>query len=150
MKKLEYFLAFATILCLCIKLFDFPLGNFLNIMGSSALAMFYLFSGYFIVNELSFEAKDVNVKNPGFFETMLGILTGVFISVAVIGLMFYVQDWPGGLAFLIIGNMGLSITLFASFFRFKSWSIQPAKAVMSRALLFIMGTAVFAFIRFVI
>lgn len=126
------------------------MGNFLSIIGHSALAVFYFVSGYFIVNELSLDPKANVGANPGFFETMLGILSGVFIAVSVIGLMFYIQEWPGGVVFLILGNVGLMTMFIFSFWRLKSWKAQPLKAVISRSLLFIVGTVFFALVSFII
>jgi hypothetical protein len=144
MKKLEWALAILVILCLCIKTGGLPLGNFLAITSLSALSMFYFMSGYFIVNNLTLDFGVKNPYNPSFFETILGIVTGVFVAVGVIGLMFILQSWPGGWAFLIIGNSGLLLTSLISFYRFRDYRVHPTKAVLWRFLLYGSGTFLFA------
>jgi hypothetical protein len=133
MKKLELALVVGVILCLCIKILGLPMGNFLLITSLSALSMFYFMSGYFIINNLSFD-----------FETILGVATGFFVAVGVIGLMFILLSWPGGWVFLIMGNSGLLLTSFFSFYRFKDFRVYPTKAVLWRSLLYGTGTLILA------
>ncbi|MFN6379820.1 MAG: hypothetical protein ACK4WD_11115 [Flavobacteriales bacterium] len=144
MKKLEWALAIAVILCLCIKISGLPLGSFLTITSLSALSMFYFMSGYFIINNLTPDFGVRNPTNPSFFETMLGIATGVFIAGGVIGLMFILQSWPGGWFFLIMGNSGLLLTSLISFYRFRDYRAHPTKAVLWRFVLYGSGTLLFA------
>jgi hypothetical protein len=144
MKKLEWALAVSVFLCLCIKFSGLPLGNFLTTTSLSALSMFYFMSGYFIINNLTLDFGVKNPTNPSFFETMLGIATGVFIAVGVIGLMFILQSWPGGWFFLIMGNLGLLLTSLISFYRFRNYRVHPTKAVLWRFVLYGSGTILFA------
>ena len=144
MKKLEWVLVIGTVLCICIKIFALPLGNFLVITSLSALAMFYFMSGYFIVNNLSLDFGAKNPHNPTAVETILGVSTGFFVAVGVIGLMFILQSWPGGWGFLIMGNLGLLLTSFFSFYRFRDFRGYPTKAVLWRSLLYGAGTMIFA------
>jgi hypothetical protein len=144
MKKLEWTLVVVTILCICIKTFGLPLGNFLIITSLSALAMFYFMSGYFIINNLSLDFGVKNPQNPTAYETILGVSTGFFVAVGVIGLMFILQSWPGGWVFLVMGNSGLLLTSLFSFYRFRDFRGYPAKAVLWRSLLYGAGTLIFA------
>jgi FtsH-binding integral membrane protein len=101
-------------------------------------------SGYFIVNNLTLDFGVKNPYNPSFFETILGIVMGVFVAVGVIGLMFILQSWPGGWAFLIMGNSGLLLTSLISLYRFRDFRVHPTKAVLWRFLLYGSGTFLFA------
>lgn len=144
MKKLELALVVGVILCLCIKIFGLSMGNFLLITSLSALSMFYFMSGYFIINNLSFDFGAKNPHNPSGVETILGVATGFFVAVGVIGLMFILQSWPGGWVFLITGNSGLLLTSLFSFYRFRDFRVHPTKAVMWRSLLYGTGTLILA------
>jgi len=92
MKFFEKILWIAVVLGLLLKVLHLPFSSLLLILGLSILSMSYLFAGWFMFATPTRQDQD----------TTTSILTGIALSVMVLGLLFKIQVWPMASFFLLL------------------------------------------------
>lgn len=103
MKYLESVLLAIISLGLVLKFFHLPFSSVLVIIGASALAILYFGLGRRIFPGTV----------PGERRAPLGILSGVALSILIIGSLFKIQIWPMGSFYLLISIPFLALLLIA-------------------------------------
>lgn len=92
MKKLEYGLLALIVLGLGLKLFHLPLSSTLFIFGVTLLSLLYCFLGWSLFPE----------RGSGKQMVALNILSGIALSILLLGLLFKIQIWPMASFYLLI------------------------------------------------
>lgn len=92
MKVFEKVLWSVVLLGLLLKIFHLPFSSLFLVLGLSTLSMSYLFAGWFMFASPTRKDQD----------TATSILTGLALSVLVLGLLFKVQVWPFASFYLLL------------------------------------------------
>ncbi len=107
---------FLAIMGLLLRLYDVNGADLLLLFGALTLAMLSLISGAFVSKEL-IDYAPVSIDQP---LTELGrvvaILSGLSLSVTLVGVLFRLLHWPGWQPQLVGGLVGCGIMAVAGFF----------------------------------
>lgn len=107
--KTEFGLSITFILALLFKFFHLPGGSVLLVLSLLTLSLVYFpFAFYFMCN------KTIKQQNIPF-----SVLTGMFFSVAVTGILFKIQYWPGSTILLGIAIVPVIVILIVSAILFR-------------------------------
>lgn len=99
--RTEKTLAVIFLIGLVLKLFHVPGEGILAVLVLSIIAMLY-FPGAFYF----FSDKDINRQN-----LPLSIVSGLFLALIPIGILFKTMYWPGGQTYLLVGSIAAPIIL---------------------------------------
>ena len=111
MKKLALMAVALTLVALVLKLRGLQQGNTLLIIGMGTLSIVALFLGRL------FPCPDE--RGRGLWKFAM-LLTGISLAVAIMGLLFKIMHWPGGIDNLIVGIVGLTISAIGWFLYFRT------------------------------
>jgi len=101
MKKLEIGIFIAIIIGLVLKLLHLPGTGILLVILLSTLSIFYLGGSWYL-----FKQEKQNLP--------ISIITGLVFSIAMVGILFKIQIWPGAKGMLSIANIGIIIMFLTS------------------------------------
>ena len=124
MKKFEQIILFTFIISGILSFYLVPMSNLVFAASASILAILYItlnvvfFSNKSIKQILNIEVITLAKKD------YLNRITGYFLAVAIVGILFYVLSWPGEQMMLFIGWLGLA---GLSIFIFKKNSKNSSK-----------------------
>ena len=108
--KTERVFAILFLFTLFLKLQNIPFASVLYVMSLSSLSVMYFMMG-------SYFFCDVNFKRQ---KLPLSIVSGILLAIAVIGLQFKMQFWPGTSGLLLIGCIAApAIALISYYLRAK-------------------------------
>lgn len=105
MKNIERILFIILLVSILLKLFHIPGSSIFFVLVASILALYYFIFTFALINELSFRQLFVSSSYSRISSLkIIGIIgLGIGISLVIIGLMFIMQNWSGGLANLFAG-----------------------------------------------
>lgn len=115
MKKFEQIILFTFAISGVLSFYLMPIASLVFTASASVLAIIYI--GF---NVLVFSNKSVKqIFNVEVLyearKNFLNRLTGYALSIAVVGIMFYILSWPGEKMMLLFGWVSLSIVSFLIF-----------------------------------
>lgn len=97
----------------------------LKIIGATLMVFVYILAGWYL-----FKGKKYN-----FWQVLLATLTGIFLSVVIIGFAFEILDWEFGKEMTLVSTLTLYWFLILSFiymvFRLNSAESRPYQLTMS-------------------
>lgn len=126
-KKVEQVIIIIAIIGVCFRLMNFMGGNIIMILSFGSLSIFYLTFGVLILNNAP-DSK--NIKKSAFGRS----ITGVVMSVSVIGLLFKMVLWPGANMLLTIGLIGLLSSGLIVYIKYKRTDSSYHKLILKRIL----------------
>ncbi len=137
MKKIEIVLLIGLILGLIMTIFHLPGSNILTIISLFLLSMLYFYLGFAIFNNIRFRKvfQKKSYKGKSTSRIIIGIGTGLALSVSIIGILFKFQLWPGETVQLGIGLFGLGIIILISLFNLKKDPDKYYLDVLKRAII---------------
>ncbi len=104
-------------------LLSIPGSGILSVLSSMFFVSFYMFAGVFL-----FKAHKAN--------SLAVILSILGISISVIGVLFKILDWPGGMLSLKIGLTSLSIIGLISFFLYPRSKFSVYANLLARSIIY--------------
>ena len=135
--KTEKILSIIFLIGLIFKLNNWPASSIILIIPLITLAVIYFFGAFYF-----FADKTIKRSNIA-----LSIISGIFVSIIPIGILFKLQIWVGGEMYLyygiISGVIVLSITLVLSFINKKSDLKSYFKLMIIRTLILTILSFVF-------
>lgn len=137
MKKTEIILIALYLVSIILKFIPAPLSSILFVLISSILATMYMMAGIPILNNLTIK-KTVEPNALQSKQVIPAIMTSMSLSVTLIGIMFYIQRWPGSLLFIFLGVFSLLIGIVVSHFIARNKFPTLFKNILTRS--FIFGT----------
>lgn len=116
MKKAEIYLALLALLALIFKLTLIPGAGIVTMLSLSILGMMYYFLGFALFNGIKLRAilKSSSYTNITAAKIIGAVLTGWVLSMALIGIMFRLQLYPGGHNLLFLGLIGMMAIIVVS------------------------------------
>ena len=111
MKKLALMAVVLTLVALVLKLRGLQQGNTLLIIGMGTLSIVALFLGWL------FPCPDE--RGGGLWKFAM-TLTGISLTVVIIGLLFRLMHWPGGITMLIAGAVAFVVSAIAWLLYFRN------------------------------
>ncbi len=89
------------------------------------LALLYLFFGFLLFNGIRLRKAFERNSYAGLptFNIIAGVVSGIFMAVMVMGVMFKIMHWPGGMLMCAVG-VGVNLLLAAAAYRENKW-VQP-------------------------
>lgn len=136
--KTETILATCMLVGLILKGSNIPGGNIVTIVAITFMAIVYFPFGFYF-----FSDRYLNNQN-----ILLSIVSGMFLSVAVIGILFHLMNWPGANTMLIIGLVSIFPVLVISWLQ-KTKNKEERlthyynRLLLRQFLIFTFGTASF-------
>ena len=117
------------------KIWDIPGSIILMGISSTLLSWIYLLFSYFLLNEKRF--RDIFKKNTYFsidaYRAIVSIIAGWSISAFIMGVLFLVMNWAGGVPIFITGIvwlLGCSVILLIRMKRQKEFAVTCFKHIL--------------------
>ncbi len=131
MKRLELILLAIWVLSIAFKFSEIPGSAILLSVSTMSLAAAYAFAfrGYIEI----FAGLDLVEENESTMAAFVGRLTSMALAVALVGILFKLQHWPGARIMLTVGALTLTGTLVMSFTKMQ---IDFFKGLLLRSLIF--------------
>jgi hypothetical protein len=138
MNKIEKILGFGAIFLMILRLItDYPYSALLITLSIFILSLIYLFFSFKLLNG---NKKDTTEKTSSLRQTGI-ILTGVALSLVLIGILFKFLQWPYGSFNLMIGLLCLIPIIVISIFKFTKTNSEFYKNLLFRILIIgVIGT----------
>lgn len=113
MKKAEIILGAIALTSLALNLLLVPGGVVLTVLSLSTLSVFYMYLSFALFNDIQIRRifKKDSYKGISTMRIVGAILTGLALSMTIVGLLFKFQSWPGATMNLGLGLVGLLIAL---------------------------------------
>lgn len=114
MKKIEISLLALSILAFLFKLFHIPTADILLILSLTGLSCIYFYLGIAIFNNVPARKifKSEAYKHISSSRSVGAILTGIALSMALIGIMFSLLHYPGAMVMLTAGFISMLVIFF--------------------------------------
>lgn len=141
MKKVEIFLILMAVIALILKLSDISISNLILTASLGSLSVFYIYLGAALYENKEF--KELSIKSV--FRGMTGdkmtltTLASYAMSISLIGILFNLQHWPGGLMILNVGLLGSLIALIVIGIKYRKSPSDTYRNILVR--LAIIGSA---------
>jgi hypothetical protein len=120
MKKAEVIFGMLTLVAITLNLLLIPGGVPLSVLCLSTLAMYNACLSFALFNEI--RLRDIFQKTSyqgiSLLRIIGAILTGISLSVVIIGILFKIQNWTGSSSNLTIGLTGLCIALIVGLIKY--------------------------------
>lgn len=107
--KTEKVIAVILVVGLILKFSHIPGGNILTILSLTTLSFLYFPLGFYFLSD-----KKIENKTAGF-----SVLSGLAISILVIGNLFKLMHWPGAMFMIIIGLLSCLPISIVSYLKFN-------------------------------
>lgn len=134
MKNIEKILAISAIIAFVLKLNNISIGSLILTTTIGSLACFYIYLG----SSLYEDKKTTDISLKTIFHELKGpkmsmpTLVSYPISIILIGILFNLQHWPGGIAMLTFGLVGALVALFVVGVKYKKNPTMPHKNMLIR------------------
>jgi len=138
MKKTEYILLGFALVSIVINFMLIPGGGILILLSLGTLSMFYMFFSFLLFSELSLRglSDKASMGKLSIGKTIGSVLSGIVLSFSVIGLLFYIQRYPGATIFLYMGWAGLFIAVSVAAIKYTQTKATFYKRFLLRAISF--------------
>ncbi len=105
MKKVEIIIAIIVIIGLVLKYFHIPGGSLVLLLGLMTLSFIYFYASFAYFNGVSIRSvvKKQGGKKLKPFAAVSAFFFGWGLSILIIGILFYIQIWPGFRVMLLTG-----------------------------------------------
>jgi len=138
MKKTEIIVAGIAILAIIMKFTHLPGAGILLVLSLGVLSMLYMYLGFAFFNNIKF--KEI-FKKKSYVDTnkkrLIGAIgTGFTLSMAVVGILFKIQLYPGAETQLMVGIGGLIIVSIISIIKMLKKSEKFYKSILIRVVIF--------------
>lgn len=146
MERIEKYLAGSCLGVFGFNLLNVPAMAVLFVLIMSVFALFYFYCSLILLNDIPFKGifNKESYKGWGFLRIILSFFGGIIISIAIIGLMFHVQYWPGSTILLSFGLFLLASVLIVAQMKLQSSDSAFWSGLRGRALVFLVITGVVA------
>ncbi|WP_405206968.1 GldL-related protein [Aquimarina sp. LLG6339-5] len=141
MRKLELYILPITIsIGFLIYLLDYPFGSTITIISLLGFSCLYFYFGFAIFNEVPFRKvfKKESYHGISIWRIIGAILTGVSISILLIGLLFKMFRWPFGKEMLIIGVNLLNVIFIIGFIKIIKEKRPFYQRLLPRVIVFLL------------
>ena len=120
MKKAEIILGAISIISLILNLFLVAITNRIFVLSSVILAAFYMYFSFALFNGVKYSQLMKRIAYQGIskMRILTAVITGLAISMVIIGLLFNYQFWPGGDEQAFFGVIILSLVLVVSLIKY--------------------------------
>ncbi|NRR93375.1 hypothetical protein HSX10_17510 [Winogradskyella undariae] len=134
MNKIEKILGFGLIFLMILRLIiDYPYSALLITLFAFILSLIYCFLSFKLLN---INKKDSTEKTSSLRDTGI-ILTGITLSLVVIGFLFKFLRWPNGGYILMNGLLGLIPILIITIFKLSKANSEFYKNLLIRVLIIV-------------
>ena len=136
MKKAELFLVILSVITIVLRLFHFNNSGVLTVIFFSLLSLFYFYFSFAFFNDLGFRQmlKKVSFEGIPLSRIVGAVGTGLALSVAIIGILFKLQSYPGADAQLIIGAVTLGVVALVAAFKYRKSSESYYSIILKRVI----------------
>lgn len=138
MKKTELILVGLFLVALVLNFLRIPSAGILTILSYLILFLFYSFLSFALFNDIRFRniGKKESYSNISALRMVGTITFGIILSIAITGIVFKFQLWPGAFQEMIIGLFGISIVSIVSLIKIAKDKTGFYKKILIRALIF--------------
>jgi hypothetical protein len=137
MKKTEIILGAIILLGLILRNFDLPGSGIFIVLPSLVLSIIYGIFGISLLNDLSLNrlfARET-YSELGRTKIVVSIISGIVLSINIIGILFYVQYYSEESANLLIGLPFLVLTLIVSLLFYTKFKIYKYINIIFRGVI---------------
>lgn len=109
MKKTEIILWVVFAISILMKMFHIPGHGILMVLSSTILSLLYTYFGFALFNNIRFRNifKKKSYKNISTRNITIAIISGIIFGLAMLGVLFKFQSYPGTAALLNPGAIGI-------------------------------------------
>lgn len=120
MRKLEIVLICTILFGVIWKLLDYPFGNNIIILSVLILSCLYFCLGIVLFNDIGIKKifKKESYKGISALRVIGSVWTGMVLSLVLLGILFRLMMWPFASQNLIVGVLGLLVSLVPVFVKF--------------------------------
>lgn len=138
MKKLEIVLVVLMILSLGLKFMELPGSDLLLVMSATLLSLLYYLFGFALFNQIAGREilQRAAYSNTNARQIVFAIGFGMTLSVLILGMLFRLMMYPGGMFMLIIGLGSTLLFLLIALFFFQKDRNSLFRETLIRALIF--------------
>ena len=121
MKKVEIILGTIAIIALLLNLLNIKGGGVLIVLSLSTISILYMYLSFALFNDIRLRNifKKESYKGISRMRIVGAVLTGLALSITIIGLLFKFQSWPNASINLGFGLFGLLIGLVVGLIKYK-------------------------------
>ncbi|QXP59006.1 hypothetical protein [Olleya sp. HaHaR_3_96] len=132
MNKIEKILGFGAIFLMILRLItDYPYSTLLITLSTFILSLIYFFFSFKLLNS---NKKDSTEKTSSLKKNEM-FLTGITLSIVLIGILFKFLRWPYGSFNLMFGLLFLIPILIITIFKFSKTKAEFYKNLLVRLLI---------------
>ncbi|MFA6060317.1 MAG: hypothetical protein WC756_19105 [Taibaiella sp.] len=105
MKKTEIVIVAISLIAIVLRLFSIEGGVLLSTLSFGILSLFYLFFGILLLNKIPIKGvfKKNAYSNLNWKRLLWSFVTGISLSIAIVGFLFKLNKWEGASMMLIVG-----------------------------------------------
>lgn len=135
MKKAEIILIIVAMLGVILSFIPVPGGNILTILSITFLACLYFYFGFALFNGIRLRDifKKSSYQGISALRIIGAIVTGIAISMAIVGMEFRIMRWPGASIMLMVGGLGLCLLLITALIKYFSAKAPFYLNILKRA-----------------
>lgn len=104
--KTEKIVLVIFLIAVVLKFFHIPGGGLLSVLSLLPLSFCYCFLGFYF-----FCDKTIKQQN-----LLFSIISGIFLSLVPIGILFKIQWWTGGYYYLVVSIITTPVIFFISYY----------------------------------
>jgi len=122
MKKAEIILVGLAIISIILRLMHLVGANIVTVLSFTFLACLYFYFGFAIFNDIRLRDifKKASYQDISALRIIGAIVTGIAISMAIVGMEFRIMRWPGASIMLMVGGLVLCLLTVMALIRYFS------------------------------
>ncbi len=134
MKKTEPILALISLLAVLMRIFHIPGADALLVICITGLTFIYFYVGFALFNGIHVTKifKKDSYREVERKRILGGVVTGMVLSISLMGIMFKLLVFPGAQLMLIQGITGIAIVMIIALIRFYTGKDQYYKRILKR------------------
>ena len=135
MKIAELIISGIALVGLIMNLFLMPGGGFLLVISLSTLSIFYFALSFALLDAEALGKRPIGREQPKIetFRVVGALLTGIGLSIAVIGILFKIMHWSGEKMMLLVGATELGIISVVAAYKFMATKTAFYRGILMRA-----------------
>ena len=135
MKKSEIILIAFSVLSIAGKFLNVPLSGILSVLSLTTLGLLYFIWAIPVFFGMDFsELFNGGYKKLGARQIASTLITGWGLGVALNGVLFKLQIWPGADTILFVGSIATSFSVLVSLAFYRSSKEQPYLNMLKRSI----------------